>query len=207
MESNKASHIKKLINYYDDDPRYNFTIKDSTEYTQDIYPLHLRKVCNKKYDPKYPPNETIPTRCWGQRYETCWDMFLTPTSFHNHFNYPYHDTYCGCPLCKVIVYGDDIDVLTELDYTKFKHLNDKYILDEPLVPRYKKTLVRAIDEAMDDSMFIEQDDQNKWTSDLANIEESQKIENFNNNQSGRSSFGTFIVLCVLIFIVLYVLYK
>lgn len=85
----------KIINYNDDDPRYGFTIKDSDEYNERIYPIGLKRECSDKcrfmqsIKDKYPQV----TRCWGERYENCVDIY----TMHNLY----------CKRCKEKLYDPD----------------------------------------------------------------------------------------------------
>jgi len=110
----------KIINYNDDDPRYGFTIKDSDEYNESIYPIGLKRDCTDKcifmqaIKDKYP----LVTRCWGERYENCIDI------------YTMHDLYCK--RCKEKVYNPDSptfdDNPTISRNTRSSISNDKNIL-------------------------------------------------------------------------------
>ena len=60
----------KFTRYNNRDPRYNFTIEDSTQYNKNIYPFHIKKKCSESYN-KYKEQHPEISKCWGQGYEHC----------------------------------------------------------------------------------------------------------------------------------------
>ena len=88
------NHLKesKMVTHRSDDPRFNFTIKNSNQFNETIYPFHIKKTCDcaflKKLEDTYPPV----TRCWAERYENCIDIMAL------------HDL--GCEICRINLYED-----------------------------------------------------------------------------------------------------
>lgn len=120
----------KIKEYSDRDPRYNFTIEDSDEYTKNIYPLLLKKKCNntKEFEEylrnRYPPI----ARCWGERYENCADLSnIYPTE-----SYKRHGKACACSRCRMGVYTDVESTVTWEDLKDFnpKKLNKNNFYDQ-----------------------------------------------------------------------------
>lgn len=118
------NHLKKskIIDYRSDDPRFGFTIKNSNEFNETIYPFHIKKTCDCKFMEKlkemYPPV----TRCWAERYENCVDLQAL------------HDE--GCEICKINVYDNakstiGWDIASEsLDGFNPKKLDDNNFYDQ-----------------------------------------------------------------------------
>lgn len=63
-----ALHKSKITSYYENDPRYSFTIKDSDEYNTPALPFNIRQkytIHDRSFDP------ILRAGCDGQRYEHC----------------------------------------------------------------------------------------------------------------------------------------
>lgn len=86
----------KIREYNNTDPRYNFTIGDSSKYNATIYPLHLEKKCkdSEEFDDFFRKSYPPIARCWGQGYENC-EQIKGP-----------HGKNCQCSKCTIEIYGD-----------------------------------------------------------------------------------------------------
>lgn len=84
-----ALRENKIISYSNNDPRYNFVIKDSIEYNTSIPPFDIKQICKKNPRSKM---SSLNVSCDGQRYEHCvHDIFddkymLCNTTFGEKFN-------------------------------------------------------------------------------------------------------------------------
>ena len=175
------NHLKKskIIDYRSDDPRFNFTIKNSDEFNETIYPFHIKKTCDcefmKKLKETYPPV----TRCWAERYENCVDLMAL------------HDA--GCKICKIVLYDDakstsgwDVDS-ESLDGFEPKNQKDNDFYDQTRISTVLNPTLQ-IDRSPDIGEFV-----------------NKKIEHFDNQTliftNKEKALIFFVILVIIVFII------
>lgn len=175
------NHLKKskIIDYRSDDPRFGFTIKNSNEFNETIYPFHIKKTCNcefmKKLEETYPPI----TRCWAERYENCIDIMAL------------HDQ--GCEICKINLYPDATATIGwDVDSESF----DKFTPKKQDVNNFYDQ--SRISKILNPSLEIDR------SPDIAQFVENKKIEHFY-DESGKKRKT--LVIIIILFVGIFIFYQ
>ncbi len=195
MNYQGEDHLKKskIIDYRSDDPRYGFTIKNSNEFNETIYPFHIKKTCDcdfmKKLEETYPPI----TRCWAERYENCIDIMAL------------HDQ--GCETCKINLYDNTKSTIGwDIDSTFLDGFNPKKQDDNNF---YDQTRISTV---LNPELKIDR------SPDITQFNENKKIEHYDDDEDDKNKNGDnkkffimtnkekavvfFIILAIIVFIIL-----